>query len=222
MGARTDPERVLVGLRAGPGGSGAARRDLRRDGRRRRVGRRSRRRRRSPGAGSHEQGLDVDQAARPDGVHWSPEASLRIADEFLGEQLIRAALAPVDATPVVARDHRLHRRRLLGEPRSRRLGVGGRARRRAARFGWRAARPRTSGWSCSPRSRRCGRSTPSGEPIRVVSDSTYVVKCFQRQVVGALGTERLAQRQEAAGRQRRPVEAARRVRARRQRRVAAG
>jgi hypothetical protein len=42
-----------------------------------------------------EQGLDVDQAARPDGVHWSPEASLRIADEFLGEQLIRAALAPV-------------------------------------------------------------------------------------------------------------------------------
>ena len=43
-----------------------------------------------------EQGLDVDQAARPDGVHWSPEASLRIADEYLGEQLIRAALAPVD------------------------------------------------------------------------------------------------------------------------------
>ncbi len=42
----------------------------------------------------HEQGLDVDQAARPDGVHWSPEASLRIADEYLGEQLIRAALAP--------------------------------------------------------------------------------------------------------------------------------
>ena len=39
----------------------------------------------------HEQGLDVDQAARPDGVHWSPEASLRIADEYLGEQLIRAA-----------------------------------------------------------------------------------------------------------------------------------
>jgi hypothetical protein len=41
-----------------------------------------------------EQGLDLDQAARPDGVHWSPEASLRIADEYLGEQLIRAALAP--------------------------------------------------------------------------------------------------------------------------------
>ena len=45
----------------------------------------------------HEQGLDVDQAARPDGVHWSPEVSWRIADEFLGEQLVRAALAPVDA-----------------------------------------------------------------------------------------------------------------------------
>jgi len=44
-----------------------------------------------------EQGLDVDQAARPDGVHWSPEASLRIADEYLGEQLIRAALAPAAA-----------------------------------------------------------------------------------------------------------------------------
>jgi peptidoglycan/LPS O-acetylase OafA/YrhL len=43
-----------------------------------------------------EQGLDTDQDARPDGVHWSPEASLRIADEYLGEQLIRAALAPVD------------------------------------------------------------------------------------------------------------------------------
>jgi hypothetical protein len=41
------------------------------------------------------QGLDVDQEARPDGVHWSPDASLRIADGFLGEQLIRAALAPV-------------------------------------------------------------------------------------------------------------------------------
>jgi hypothetical protein len=43
-----------------------------------------------------EQGLDTDQEARPDGVHWSPEASLRIADEYLGEQLIRVALAPVD------------------------------------------------------------------------------------------------------------------------------
>ena len=47
--------------------------------------------------GSHERGLDVDEAARPDGVHWSPEASLRIADEFLGEQLVRAALTPADA-----------------------------------------------------------------------------------------------------------------------------
>jgi hypothetical protein len=43
-----------------------------------------------------EHGLDVDQDARPDGVHWSPEASLRIADEYLAEQLIRVALAPVD------------------------------------------------------------------------------------------------------------------------------
>ena len=41
VGARTDPERVLVELRADTGGSGAARRDLRRDGGRGRVGRRS-------------------------------------------------------------------------------------------------------------------------------------------------------------------------------------
>ena len=86
-----------------------------------------------------EQGLDTDQDARPDGVHWSPEASLRIADEYLGEQLIRAALAPIDTdVDAVARDHRLHRRRLLGEPWSRRLGVGCGARRRADAFGWRA------------------------------------------------------------------------------------
>ena len=38
------------------------------------------------------QGLDVDQAARPDGVHWSPEASTRIARDYLGEQLVRSAL----------------------------------------------------------------------------------------------------------------------------------
>jgi hypothetical protein len=38
------------------------------------------------------QGLDRDQEARPDGVHWSPEASTRIARDFLGEQLVRSAL----------------------------------------------------------------------------------------------------------------------------------
>jgi peptidoglycan/LPS O-acetylase OafA/YrhL len=38
------------------------------------------------------QGLDTDQEARPDGVHWSPEAAARIARDFLGEALIRAAL----------------------------------------------------------------------------------------------------------------------------------
>lgn len=37
-------------------------------------------------------GLDTDRAARPDGVHWTPEASTAIAEQFLGEQLIRAAL----------------------------------------------------------------------------------------------------------------------------------
>jgi hypothetical protein len=37
-------------------------------------------------------GLDVDQVARPDGVHWTPEAATLIATDYLGEQLIRAAL----------------------------------------------------------------------------------------------------------------------------------
>lgn len=38
-------------------------------------------------------GLDAEPGIRPDGVHFTPDASLRIADEYLGEQLIRAALA---------------------------------------------------------------------------------------------------------------------------------
>jgi hypothetical protein len=36
-------------------------------------------------------GLDRDRSARPDGVHWTPEASTRIANEFLGEQLVLIA-----------------------------------------------------------------------------------------------------------------------------------
>ncbi|MBI5089409.1 MAG: acyltransferase family protein [Actinobacteria bacterium] len=40
-----------------------------------------------------QHGMADDHEARPDGVHWSPEAAARIAREFLGEQLIRAALA---------------------------------------------------------------------------------------------------------------------------------
>jgi peptidoglycan/LPS O-acetylase OafA/YrhL len=43
-------------------------------------------------------GLDLDQQARPDGVHWSPEASARIATEFLGAELIRLALTPAAST----------------------------------------------------------------------------------------------------------------------------
>ncbi len=43
-----------------------------------------------------ETGLDVDQEARPDGVHWSPEASARVATDFLGEQLLRLALTPAE------------------------------------------------------------------------------------------------------------------------------
>ena len=40
-----------------------------------------------------EEGLDDDESVRPDGVHWKPEASLRIAEEYLGERIIRIALA---------------------------------------------------------------------------------------------------------------------------------
>jgi hypothetical protein len=39
-----------------------------------------------------ENGLDVDRNVRPDGVHLAPEAATAIASEFLGEQLLRAAL----------------------------------------------------------------------------------------------------------------------------------
>lgn len=37
-------------------------------------------------------GLDTDREARPDGIHLDPEAATSIASEFLGEQLIRAAV----------------------------------------------------------------------------------------------------------------------------------
>ncbi|MFN6120349.1 MAG: acyltransferase family protein [Actinomycetes bacterium] len=37
-------------------------------------------------------GYDTDQDARPDGVHWSPEAATRIAGDFLGAALVWAAV----------------------------------------------------------------------------------------------------------------------------------
>ncbi len=169
-----------------------------------------------------EHGLDVDEAARPDGVHWSPEASLRIADEFLGEQLVRAAL-----TPVAADDRRWHVITVYtdgacsGNP-----GPGG--------WAWAVApdgEPNASGGEPTTTNQRMELRAalealrtlaPSGETIRVVSDSLVRREVLHRQVVGEVGAQRLAQHQEAAGRQRRPVEAARRVRARRQRRVGLG
>jgi hypothetical protein len=39
-----------------------------------------------------EHGLTDDHDARPDGVHWSPDAAARVARDFLGESLVRAAL----------------------------------------------------------------------------------------------------------------------------------
>ncbi len=36
--------------------------------------------------------LDDDHDVRPDGVHWTPETAEAIADAYLGEQLVRAAL----------------------------------------------------------------------------------------------------------------------------------
>ena len=40
-----------------------------------------------------QHGLTLDHDARPDGVHWSTDAAALIAREFLGEQLVRAALS---------------------------------------------------------------------------------------------------------------------------------
>jgi peptidoglycan/LPS O-acetylase OafA/YrhL len=39
-----------------------------------------------------EQGLSADTVARPDAVHWTPAASLRIAESYLGPLLVREAL----------------------------------------------------------------------------------------------------------------------------------
>ena len=65
-------------------------------------------------------------------------------------------------------------RRVLGQPRARRLGVGHARRAPAAA----AARPPppTNGWRSRRRWRRCG---PCRGPLTVVSDSTYVVNCFR-------------------------------------------
>ncbi len=40
-----------------------------------------------------DEGLDDDESVRPDGVHWDPDAAARIAEEYLGERLVRIALA---------------------------------------------------------------------------------------------------------------------------------
>jgi len=37
-------------------------------------------------------GLADDHEVRPDGVHFEPGAALRIAEEFLGESLVRVAI----------------------------------------------------------------------------------------------------------------------------------
>lgn len=39
-----------------------------------------------------EQGLDDDETVRPDGVHWDPAAAERIAEEYLGERVVRVAI----------------------------------------------------------------------------------------------------------------------------------
>ena len=39
------------------------------------------------------EGLTDQHDLRPDGVHWSPEASVRIATDFLGPAVVRAAIA---------------------------------------------------------------------------------------------------------------------------------
>ena len=39
-----------------------------------------------------DSGLDEDKQIRPDGVHWTPDVSRLISEDFLGEQVVRAAL----------------------------------------------------------------------------------------------------------------------------------
>jgi hypothetical protein len=39
-----------------------------------------------------ENSLSTDQAARPDGLHWSPEFSAELAERWLGPELLRTAL----------------------------------------------------------------------------------------------------------------------------------
>ena len=43
-------------------------------------------------AWSDDQGLTEDRDARPDGVHWTPEQSTAIATEWLGNEIVQAAL----------------------------------------------------------------------------------------------------------------------------------
>ena len=38
------------------------------------------------------EGLDDDKEIRPDGVHWTPDVSRLISENYLGEQVVRAAL----------------------------------------------------------------------------------------------------------------------------------
>ncbi|MEZ5296168.1 MAG: acyltransferase family protein [Ilumatobacteraceae bacterium] len=48
------------------------------------------------------EGLDADKEIRPDGVHWTPDVSRLISENYLGEQVVRAALGlpftPTDRT----------------------------------------------------------------------------------------------------------------------------
>ena len=39
-----------------------------------------------------EQGLEDDTTARPDAVHWTPEAATTISEDYLGPALVREAL----------------------------------------------------------------------------------------------------------------------------------
>jgi sugar lactone lactonase YvrE len=40
----------------------------------------------------HTSDLEYSRDARPDGVHWAPEVATEIAADYLGEELLRAAL----------------------------------------------------------------------------------------------------------------------------------
>ena len=97
-------------------------------------------------------GFDRDTVIRPDGIHLTPTRRRRSppTTSVIASSAPRWACRPDERS--VARSgrrsrRRVHRRRLLGQPRPRRMGVGRRARRRTVWQSVARTTPPTSAWS---------------------------------------------------------------------------